>query len=188
MYNDNTGSNNSLLTTLKENVPLLEPYVYTPKSDFTPVKWLKVSKLPKRVENGQKQSSKKGESTRKRGKECEWLGRQGSGGKGERWESDRKDQEKKGKRWQHVCLGNECRGWIESKEGGVCVEGKIKRISNRKKWSCLTCRDGKWHVCLNSGAAQPGCTLVSAFDQLHGRLVSDQKANEMIKWLKLQWV
>lgn len=98
MYNDNTGSNNSLLTTLKENVPLLEPYVYTPKSDFTPVKWLKVSKLPKRVENGQKQSSKKGESTRKRGKECKWLGRQGSGGKGERWESDRKDQEKKGKR------------------------------------------------------------------------------------------
>lgn len=145
-------------------------------------------KFPKRVGNGQKQSSKKCESTRKRRKEWEWLGRQGLGGKGERWESDRKDQEKKGERWQHVCLGNECRGWIESKEGGVCVEGKIKRISNRKKWSCLTCRDGKWHVCLNSGAAQPGCTLVSAFDQLHGRLVSDQKANEMIKWLKLQWV
>lgn len=39
---------------------------------------------------------------------------------------------------------------------------------------------------MNSEAAQPGCTLVSTFDQLHGRLVSDQKANEMIKQLKLQ--
>lgn len=70
----------------------------------------------------------------------------------------------------------------------VCMEGEIERGSNRKKWSCLTCRDGKWHVCVNSGAAQPSCTLVSTFDQLHGRLVSDQKANEMIKQLKLQWV
>lgn len=149
---------------------------------------------PKRVRKRQKlkQSSKTVNMLRRVGrerrKEIEQSWRQRDfGGKGKRGKSDGKDQERKGERWQHVGMGNECRGWRESKGVCVCAEGEIKRGSNRKKWSCLTYRDGKWHVCLNSGAAQPGCTLVSAFDQLHGRLVSDQKANEMIKQLKLQW-
>lgn len=107
------------------------------------------------------------------------------GGKGEKWW-----QKSKKEGGNVTACGHGKWMYRVKRKGCVCVwrERFFKRGSNRKKWSCLTHRDGKWHVCLNSGAAQPGCTLVSAFDQLHGRLVSDQKANEMIKQEKLQWV